>query len=152
MSEKIRIRILGQECLLPLNTQDPEFAYPYIEALSLYKNLIKDLSHLKTYALHRKNILEKDFPLTILDVYEGLFQLGISPGQERLYSLGVLYYLLECPKHWGVRIGPNKKTFFCYQGALNKIENVYEEYEKEQKKKKLKELKRKKKKKKLKKK
>jgi hypothetical protein len=130
MKEELAIRILGQTRLIELCTEPPESLFPYQEALKIYQELIPDYDKLKTYCRHRKMELEIDFKIGSLDVYEGLFQLGVGPGQERLYGLGVLYYLLECPKKWGCRLGPNGGTYFCFQGPLEKVENVYQEYEK----------------------
>ena len=132
MVEKTQVRILGESKEIPICRDDPDTCHPYLHALEIYKNLIKDVKHLKNYCLQRKVLLETDILISTSDVYEGLFQLGISPGQERLYSLGVLYYLLECPKQWGKRLGDDGQVYFCYQGSLGKVENLYEEYEKKQ--------------------
>lgn len=132
MAKHVKVTILGKEMDVPVCRTDPEQSQPYLQALQIYEELIKDVEHLKQYCLQRKSVLEAEFPISKLDIYEGLRQLGVSPGQKRLYPLGVLYYLFECPKQWGYRLGADGRTYFCYQGSLDKVENVYEEYEKKQ--------------------
>lgn len=132
MAKHVQVTILGKEMNLPVCQTEPEQSFPYLQANQIYQDLIKDVDHLKQYCLQRKTILETDFQISKKDIFEGLFQLGVSPGQKRLYPLGVLYYLFECPKQWGYRLGPTGRTYFCYQGSLKKEENVYEEFEKKQ--------------------
>lgn len=132
MADQATVQILGRELEVPICRAEPEQSYPYVQALDIYRDLIKDVEHLRQYCLQRKALLEAQFPITEKDVFESLFELGISPGQKRLYPLGVLYYLFECPRQWGIRLGLQGQTFFCYQGSLEKAVNWYEDFEKKQ--------------------